>query len=173
MVDSASDQISDDVERLKEKATDQAHVMVSVSYHFNNLWFAGQHGNWPLAQFYLNETRSHLRWAVRVIPVRKDNAGREVRLQAILEAVENSPLKQLEGAIHDEDREKFVGTYKFMLESCYACHKASDKPYIRPRIPTQPADATIDFEPLAATESTPTRFQVPAKAIQNPETSNR
>ena len=54
-------ELRSEVERLKEKATDQAHVMVSVDYHFGNLWFAGQHANWPLAEFYWNETRSHLR----------------------------------------------------------------------------------------------------------------
>ena len=85
-----------EVETLKQKATDQAHVMVSVAYHFNNLWFAGQHDNWPLAQFYWNEVRSHLRWAVRVIPIRKDNSGQEIKLNEILEAFENSPMAQPE-----------------------------------------------------------------------------
>ena len=59
-----------DVTRLKSIATDQSHVMADVGYHFANLWFAGEKRNWPLAKFYLDETRSHLRWAVRVIPVR-------------------------------------------------------------------------------------------------------
>ena len=138
-----------DTDTLKQKATDQAHVMVSVAYHFNNLWFAGQHGNWPLAQFYWNEVRSHLRWAVRVIPVRKDNRGQDIRLQEILEAMENTPLAQLQEAINAQDRDRFVAAYKFSLETCYACHKASDKPYLRPQIPTQPADPTINFDPDA------------------------
>ncbi len=44
---------------------------------------AGQRQNWPLAQFYLDETRSHLKWAVRIIPVRKDPAGQDVDLTAL------------------------------------------------------------------------------------------
>jgi hypothetical protein len=139
-----------DVETLKQKATDQAHVMVSVAYHFNNLWFAGQHGNWPLAQFYWNEVRAHLRWAVRVIPVRKDNAGQDIELAKILEAMENSPLAELQEAIHAEDRNQFVKSYRFSLETCYACHKAADKPFLRPQIPTHPADPTINFDPAAS-----------------------
>ncbi|MEX0703739.1 MAG: hypothetical protein WD069_16700 [Planctomycetales bacterium] len=134
----------------KGKLPDQAHAMVSVAYHFNNLWFAGQHGNWPLAQFYFNETRSHLRWAVRIIPVRKDDKGQEVQLGAILEAVENSPLKQLQESIEAKDRDKFVAAYEFTLTSCYACHKASDKPYLTLRIPDHPAEPMIDFAPLPA-----------------------
>jgi hypothetical protein len=154
--DKAKDQrvVSPDVEklqaevaRLKDVAPDQAHAMMSAAYHFNNLWFAGKAGNWPLAEFYWTETRSHLRWAVRVIPVRKDAAKRDINLKDILQAVENSPLKQLQEAIQAKDNDKFLAAYKFTLEGCYSCHKASDKPYLRPKIPDQPAEATINFAP--------------------------
>ena len=138
-----------DVQQLKDKAGDQAHAMVSVAYHFNNMWFAAEAENWPLAQFYWNETRSNLRWAVRIIPIRKDNAGEEVNLPNILEAFENSPLRQLQEAIAAEDHEKFVEAYRFTLENCYACHKAADKPYLRPQIPGQPDESTINFDPNA------------------------
>src|SRR4051794_6932080 len=52
------DSVASEVALLKAQAVDQAHVMTSVGYHFTNLWFAGQKKNWPLADFYLNETRS-------------------------------------------------------------------------------------------------------------------
>ena len=76
--------LTDQIEVIKGKVPDQSHVMQDVSYHFSNLWFAAQEANWPLAKFYLDETRSHLRWAVRIIPKRKDNAGQEIDLQSIL-----------------------------------------------------------------------------------------
>ena len=63
--------------------------------------------------------------------------------------MQNTPLKQLEEAIQAEDHEKFVAAYKFSLETCYACHKASDKPYLRPQIPTRSAEPTINFDPHA------------------------
>src|SRR6185369_13558026 len=75
-----------EVERLKAVVPDQSHAMADVGYHFANLWFAGNKKNWPLAKFYLDETRSHLKWAVRIIPVRKTKAG-DVDLRGILEAV--------------------------------------------------------------------------------------
>ena len=138
-----------EIERLKQIVPDQAHAMQDVDYHFTNLWFAAQQSNWPLAQFYFNETRSHLRWAVRIIPVRKDSAGKEIKLEEILQAVENSPLKQLEESVNAKDREKFVAAYEFTLTSCYACHKAADKPYLRLRIPEHPATAIINLDPNA------------------------
>src|SRR6476659_7561947 len=55
-----------EVERLKGMMPDQSHAMKDVGYHFANLWFAGKKQNWSLARFYLDETRSHLRWAVRI-----------------------------------------------------------------------------------------------------------
>src|SRR5947209_20131106 len=59
-------QLKAEVARLKGVVPDQSHTMMDVSYHYSNLWFAGQSENWPLAQFYSDETHSHLRWAVRV-----------------------------------------------------------------------------------------------------------
>src|SRR5262245_15514191 len=88
-----------EVALLKGQAVDQAHVMTSVGYHFSNLWFAGQKKNWPLAEFYLSETRSHLRWAVRVKPVRKDAENRDFKLADFLDPLEKGPFKDLEGSI--------------------------------------------------------------------------
>ena len=72
---------------LDGRLPDQAHAMADVGYHFANLWFAADKQNWPLANYYLGETRSHLRWAVRIHPVRQTKAG-EVDLKGILDAVD-------------------------------------------------------------------------------------
>jgi hypothetical protein len=143
------DMLQQDVATLKEKAADQAHAMMDVDYHFTNLWFAGKAENWPLAEFFWSETRSHMRWAVRIIPVRKDNTGTEIKLKDILEAVENSPLAQMKEAIDAKDAEKFESAYRDTLDGCYGCHKASDKPYLRPQIPERPATSIINFDPNA------------------------
>jgi hypothetical protein len=143
------ERLATEIETIKGKLPDQAHAMQDVGYHFTNLWFAGQKEHWDLANFYWSETRSHLRWAVRIIPVRKDNAGQEIDLGKILESVETSPLKQLQDAIVAKDKPAFEKAYRFTVEGCYACHKASDKPFIRPQIPTSPEVHAINFEPKA------------------------
>ena len=129
---------------------DQAHAMADVGYHFANLWFAAQAKNWPLAGFYLDETRSHLKWGVRIKPLRKDLAGRDVNLPAILEGVENSFFTEVRKAIDAKDAEKFTAAYRASLEGCYGCHKASDKPYLRPQVPRAPPAAVINFDPEAS-----------------------
>jgi hypothetical protein len=135
-----------EIELLKGRAADQSHAMQDVAYHFSNLYFAGQKQNWDLAKFYFSETKSHLHWAVRIIPVRKDTAGQEIFLERILGAMENTPLKQLEGAIAAKDAKAFDAAYRFTMETCYACHKAVDKPFLHPHIPAQPESRIINFD---------------------------
>lgn len=134
---------------LKGALPDQSHTMADVAYHFSNLWFAGQKQNWPLAKFYFDETRSHLNWAVRVKPIRKNNAGQEVDLKNIFQAVDTTLFTEVKRAIDNKDVDKFRSSYRNALEGCYSCHKASDKPYLRPQIPTEPAVSIINFDPNA------------------------
>jgi hypothetical protein len=134
-----------DLETLKGKVPDQSHAMKDVGYHFANLWFAGQKKNWPLAKFYLDETRSHLKWAVRIIPVRKTKAG-DLDLNGILQALDNTQLSQIQKAIDARDTEQFASAYKLTVEGCYACHKAAEKPFIRPQVPLQPEARIINFD---------------------------
>lgn len=137
------------VKALEDLIPDQAHIMADVGEHFANLWYAGKAENWRLADFYLGETRSHLRWAVRRIPIRKDDAGRDINLGNILQAFENSQLTQLKASIAGKDEASFERVYKESLAICFACHKAADKPYLRPQIPSQPASPIINFDPKA------------------------
>jgi hypothetical protein len=136
-----------EVNRLKGIVPDQSHAMKDVAYHFANLWFAGQKTNWPLAEFYWSETRSHLHWAVRIIPVRKDPQGKEIRLTEILEPIDRTSLQQVGDAIQAKDNGKFVEAYQQMLDSCYACHLVSGKPFLRLQIPSQPEVPIIKFDP--------------------------
>ncbi len=135
------------VKALEDLLPSQSHMMADVGDHFTNLWFAGRAENWPLADFYLGETRSHLRWAVRRIPIRKDNRGQDINLEKILEAFENSQLRELKQAVDHKDRSGFEAVYKVSLTVCYSCHKAADKPYLRPQIPGEPASHIMNFDP--------------------------
>jgi hypothetical protein len=136
-----------EVARLKTIVPDQSHAMSDVGYHYTNLWFAAQNDNWPLARFCFDETLSHLRWAVRIIPLRKDVAGREVDLVGILTALEQSSLKDLDDAVKARDKAKFITAYRTQMENCMACHRAASKEYLQLHVPDAPAAAIIDFRP--------------------------
>jgi glucose/arabinose dehydrogenase len=124
---------------------DQAHAMMDVGYHFANLWFAADKGNWPLAGYYLETTRSHLKWAVRLQPVRKTKAGIDVDLNGILQAVDNTMLAEVNKAIENKDIAGFKTAYGRTTEGCYACHTAAEKPFLRVQVPTAPPATIINF----------------------------
>ena len=133
------------VNELEGQVPDQAIVMTHVAYHFTNLWFAARQHNWPLADFYLGEVRKDLKWAVRVIPVRKDKEEREVDLRAILDALEQTTLKDLDAAVKSNNKEKFTTAYKAQLENCMACHRAVSKEYIRLHLPERADAGMVEF----------------------------
>jgi len=141
------DALKEEVEALKRQVPDQAHVMMDVDYHFSSLWFAGKSANWPLADFYLGEVRSHLNWAVRVRPVRKLGSGGDLELRPILQMVESSGLADVKGAIDKHDLRAFELGYRNTMGQCYACHAAAEKPYLRLRIPEAPGARMIDPRP--------------------------
>lgn len=138
-----------EVKRLQELVPDQAAVMTHVGYHYGNLWAALEAENWPLADFYLSETRNNIKWAVRTKPVRKDKAGKDIDLAAIAQALDNSQLADMKRAIDAKDKARCARLYDEALAGCYACHKASDKPYLRPRRPSAAEVRVINFDPNA------------------------
>jgi len=132
------------LQTLADRLPDQAHAMMDVGYHFANLWFAAEKQNWPLANYYLGETRSHLSWAVRIHPVRETKAG-AVDLNGILEAVDNSLLAEVDKAITNKDVAHFEAAYRQTLVGCYACHTACEKPFLRLQVPDAPGATIINF----------------------------
>jgi hypothetical protein len=142
-------QLQAQLKRLEGLVPDQAAVMTEVGYHFTNLYFAIDEENWPLADFYLSETQNNIDWAVRVRPMRKDSAGRDIDLGGISESVKNTQLAGLKQAIAAKQKDQSFRLYEQTMEACYACHKASSKPYLRPQRPTEPEVKIINFDPNA------------------------
>ena len=135
------------VKELSGRVPGQAHVMADIAYHFGNLWFAAKAENWPLAEFYLNEARSHLRWAVRVRPVRLLSDGGELEVADMLAVMEQTTLKDLQERVAGKDTKHFAASYKQVLASCYACHVAAEKPYLRLHVPERVPETMVEFDP--------------------------
>ena len=142
------DELRAEIKKLQGLAPDQAAIMTHVAYHWTNLWFAIEKENWPLAEFYLSETRANLKWAVRAKPFRKTAAG-EINLGAIAEALDNTEFTQMKEAIGKNDKDRCVKVYDKALQGCYTCHKASEKPYLVPQRPQSPEVRVLNFDPKA------------------------
>jgi hypothetical protein len=136
-----------DRQTLSDRLPDQSHAMQDAGYHFENLWFAGDKQNWPLASYYLRKKQSYLELAVRIKPVRKTEAGTEVDLKGILDAVNSGLLAQVDQAIKNKDVSNFRTAYRQTIEGCNACHTACERSYIRLQVPNAPSTTIIYFEP--------------------------
>ena len=143
------DMLRAEVARLKANAPSQSHTMSDVGYHWTNLWFAGEKKNWPLAMFYLEETRSHIRWTIQLRPVRKAPDGSDVNLMPIFEGIDTSAFKAVADSIQSQNSTAFAAAYRETLQACYGCHKASGLPFLRPMVPAAPAQAIINFDGAA------------------------
>lgn len=131
--------LRDQVEELGNLAVrTQSHIMMDVEYHFANLWFAARNEQWELAAFYLRETDSHLRWTVRVRPVRSVRGGGSVELPPFQQSIEASGFAELESAIEQQNAERFEAAYRRTLSQCHACHQAAGLAYLEPHIPDAP-----------------------------------
>lgn len=138
-----------DVAQLKAIQPSNSHIMMDVQFHWTNLWFAAQKKDWAFAQYQFNEMRGHIIWLTRKSPIIRAQDGTDVDIKSIFDAVDTSSLADVKGAIEKKDSVKFAATYKTMIESCYSCHKAVGRPYLRPMIPTAPAMTTINLNPNA------------------------
>ena len=144
------DSLPMEVARLKALVPSNSHIMMDVQWHWTNLWFAGQAKNWPLAQYYFNETRGHIQWLIRKSPVMKSQLDqKDVDIAGIFDGVDTSSLAAVKTAIEHKDSAEFASTYKTMLESCYACHKSVGRPYLRPMIPTLQTQAILNMDQAA------------------------
>jgi hypothetical protein len=119
--------------------------MTDVGYHWANLWFAGQKKNWPLAKFFFDEARQHIRWTILIRPVRQKADGGTVDIKGLYTAIDMSAMAAVQLAIENEDEAEFVSSYKAALDACYSCHVASEKPYLKPVVPTTAPSTLIDF----------------------------
>ena len=138
---------ADEVAQLRALVPSQSHAMMDVEYNFANLWFAARARNWPLATFYLNESRSHVQWTIRLRPVRKLASGQDLPLQPLFDAFDHAGVDELRAAIQQKEGKAFRKAYQDTLTQCHACHVAAEKPFLRPVIPSRPASPLISMRP--------------------------
>ena len=138
-----------DVTQLKAIQPSNSHIMMDVQFHWTNLWFAAQKKDWAFALYQFNEMRGHIQWLIRKSPTIRAQDGTDVDIKGIFDGIDTSSLADVKTAIEKKDSAKFPAVYKTMIESCYSCHKAVGRPYLRPMIPTGQVMTVINLDPNA------------------------
>jgi hypothetical protein len=144
------EEVPQEIATLRQLIPTNSTIMMDVQWHWTNLWFAGKRRNWPLAQYYFNESRNHIQQLVRKNPTMRNNVDqKDVDLVGIFDGIDTSSLAMVKDAIEKKDGPTFDKNYRLMLESCYACHKSIGRPYIRPQIPTAQVQQIVNMDPNA------------------------
>ena len=138
-----------EVTRLRGVAPSASVAMADVGFHWSNLWFAGQAGNWPLANYYFSEARNHIRWLIRINPMPKGPTGDLVDLQGIFDGLDTSTFKDVKDVIDKKDGARFEAVYRQSLEGCYSCHKSVGRTYLRPQVPATIPQPIVNLNPAA------------------------
>ena len=75
--------------------------------------------------------------------------GMPVDLKGIFDAIDTTTFAALKAVIDTKDGGRFEPAYRTVLESCYQCHKAVGRPYLRPMIPTALPQTIINLDAAA------------------------
>ena len=144
-------EVPQELSALRQLIPTNSTIMMDVQWHWTNLWWAARKRNWPLAQYYFNESRGHIQQLVRKNPtIRNQVDGTDVDLKGIFDGIDTSSLAMVKASIEMKEITVFDRNYKLMLESCYACHKSVGRPYIRPQVPTAQVQAIVNMDTTAA-----------------------
>jgi hypothetical protein len=93
-------------------------VMIEYARRMGHVWFAGEAGNWDLAQYQVIEMREIQETAETTRPARAP----------ALKAFESSFLEPLEQATKDKDKAKFESAYRSAIQGCNSCHGSQTSP---------------------------------------------
>src|SRR2546423_11561754 len=119
-------------------------IMTLQQMRHLKLWFAGQAGNWPLADYELDELKEGFEDIVKYFPV-KDGVPSGPMASAVIE----KEVAELNKAIEAKDRKQFATAFDRLTASCNACHQASKHAFIVIRRPAGNSYPNQSFAPVA------------------------
>jgi len=99
-------------------------IMTLQQMRHIKLWFAGRAGNWPLADYEINELKEGF-----------DDLSRQVGSDTVEKAV-GSQISALEKAVGAKDRAAFTSAFDQLNAGCNSCHRLLDRAFIVIQRPT-------------------------------------
>jgi hypothetical protein len=117
-------------------------MMLELQLRHANLWFAGEAGNWALADFQLHEMEALVEETAEFHPT-----YREHRVRELLEAMLEPAVEEVEEAVRAGDRSAFATAFDRLTASCNSCHAATDRGMIVIQRPGVPPRDNLRFDP--------------------------
>jgi hypothetical protein len=117
-------------------------IMTLQQMRHLKLWFAGQAGNWALADYELDELKEGFEDIVKYYPTKDD-----VPTGPMATAVIEREVAELNKAIEAKNAKQFAVGFDKLTAACNACHQASKKPFIVVQRPAANPYANQSFAP--------------------------
>lgn len=99
------------------------------------LWFAGQGGNWPLADYEIGKLKDGF-----------EDVNRQIGGDTVEKAV-GGPVAALEKAIESKDRGSFTRAFDQLTAGCNSCHRTLDHAFISIQRPNSQPYSNQSFAP--------------------------
>jgi hypothetical protein len=106
------------------------------------LWFAGSAGNWPLADYELDELKEGFDDVRKLFPTHDG-----IRLLPLLEVVEKAAVPDLARTIATHDGTKFADAFDALTTACNGCHRSARHGFIVIQRPTSLPYSNQSFAP--------------------------
>ncbi len=119
-------------------------IMTLQQMRHIKLWFAGQAGNWPLADYELDEMKEGFEDIGKYHPTH-DGAPTGTMAEAIVAG----EVAALSKAIEAKDKKQFAAAFDKLTASCNACHQSAKHDFIVIRRPAANPYANQVFTPAA------------------------
>lgn len=97
-------------------------IMTLTQMRHIKLWYAGTAGNWPLADYELDELGEGFADAARFHPTHKDAAK---PLTQLIPEFTDAPLRRLRAVVAARDADAFPQAYDALTAGCNGCHHAA------------------------------------------------
>ena len=113
-------------------------IMAHQQERHIKLWFAGQGGNWPLANYEIGELGDGF-----------DDVGKMLGGDIVKQHVGAPPRRAAESGVDGKDTAAFAAAYDRLSAGCDACHRTLDHALHRDRAPERIAVQRLQvFPPL-------------------------
>jgi hypothetical protein len=117
-------------------------VMMFQQIRHGKLWFAGASGNWPLANFEVDELREGFGTVAKYYPTWND-----LPLGQMVESILQTNFSELDKAIAAHDRAQFNRAFDGLTNACNSCHQASNIGFVVIQRPTAPPFTDQTYTP--------------------------
>lgn len=98
-------------------------IMTATQMRHAKLWLAAQRGNWPLAQYEIDELEEGFDDAMEFHPTHKSSP---LSIKDLIPQMTSGPVAALRSAVDEGNSEAFTKAFDVLTVACNSCHQATN-----------------------------------------------